>query len=213
MHPYLRVANVFEDRIDLSDVHEMNFTPLEFEKYKLGVGDILLNEGQTPELVGRPAMVRTELPGYCFQNTLVRFRSYEGVSSGYALTVFRAHLHGQRFKQIAQITTNIAHLGAERFSEVEFPLAPFAEQQRIVTEVERRLSVADEIEAEVDLGLTRCTLLRKSILKRAFEGLLVSQDPTDESARILLERTAGKHLTQADSLRDSAFVQSSRSVG
>jgi len=42
MRPYLRVANVFEDRIDISDVMEMNFTPDEFERYRLSFGDILL---------------------------------------------------------------------------------------------------------------------------------------------------------------------------
>lgn len=47
MRPYLRVANVFEARIDTSDVKEMNFTPVEFERYRLRFGDILLNEGQT----------------------------------------------------------------------------------------------------------------------------------------------------------------------
>ena len=44
MRPYLRVANVYEDRIDLSDVLQMNFTPQEFEQYQLRYGDILLNE-------------------------------------------------------------------------------------------------------------------------------------------------------------------------
>src|SRR5436309_706375 len=77
MRPYLRVANVYEDRIDLSDVLEMNFTPEEFEQYQLRYGDILLNEGQSLEWVGRPAMYRDELPGSCFQNTLVRFRPHE----------------------------------------------------------------------------------------------------------------------------------------
>src|SRR6185437_4842046 len=66
MRPYLRVANVFEDRIDLSNVLEMNFTPKEFETFRLRYGDILLNEGQSLEWVGRPAMFRGELPGACF---------------------------------------------------------------------------------------------------------------------------------------------------
>ena len=68
MRPYLRVANVFEDRIDTSDVKHMNFTPEEFEVYLLKEGDILLNEGQSLELVGRPAMYRNEIPDCCFQN-------------------------------------------------------------------------------------------------------------------------------------------------
>ncbi len=74
-HPYLRVANVYENQIDLSDLLSMDFNEREFERYHLQYGDILLNEGQSIELVGRPAIWRDELPGCCFQNTLIRFRS------------------------------------------------------------------------------------------------------------------------------------------
>ena len=56
--PYLRVANVFDGYIDGSDVNEMPFTDDEFEIYRLAAGDVLLNEGQSLELVGRPAMYR-----------------------------------------------------------------------------------------------------------------------------------------------------------
>ena len=63
MKPYLRVANVFEDRIDTSSIKEMHFEEAEFEKYKLRDGDVLwLNEGQSPELLGRPAIYRGEPP-------------------------------------------------------------------------------------------------------------------------------------------------------
>jgi type I restriction enzyme, S subunit len=121
MRPYLRVANVFEDRIDTTDILHMNFTPEEFRTYSLQHGDILLNEGQSLELVGRPAMYRDEVPGACFQNTLVRFRPSQGLTSEFALCVFRSYLHNGRFQRIAKWTTNIAHLGAGRFAEVEFP--------------------------------------------------------------------------------------------
>lgn len=50
MRPYLRVANVFEARIDTSDILWMNFTPDEFDTYQLRYGDVLLNEGQSLEL-------------------------------------------------------------------------------------------------------------------------------------------------------------------
>src|SRR5205823_1840250 len=73
--PYVRVANIFEDRIDLSDVLSMDFDGDDFAAYRLQYGDILLNEGQSTELVGRPAMWRNELADCCFQNTLVRFQS------------------------------------------------------------------------------------------------------------------------------------------
>jgi len=177
MCPYMRVANVFEDRINLSDVKEMNFTPEEQETFRLEYGDILLNEGQSPHLVGRPAMWRDEIKNACFQNTLVRFRATDAALPRYALIVFRAQLHARRYMNIAKITTNIAHLGAQRFAAVEFPLAPLAEQHQIVAEVERRFSILDQVESTVQASLARCALLRQAILKRAFEGRLVPAPP------------------------------------
>jgi type I restriction enzyme S subunit len=167
MCPYMRVANVFEDRIDLTDVKEMNFTPEEQKTFRLEYGDILLNEGQSPHLAGRPAMWRNEVKNACFQNTLVRFRATDAVLPRYTLIVFRAQLHARRYIKIAKITTNIAHLGAQRFAAVEFPLAPLAEQHRIVAEVERRFSVLDEVEVTVKANLRRCGQLRQAVLKRA----------------------------------------------
>ncbi len=71
---------------------------------------------------------------------------------------------------------------------IEVPLPPLAEQHRIVAEVDRQLSVLDEVGRLVDANLARCARLRQAILKRAFEGRLVPQDPNDEPASALLER-------------------------
>ena len=188
MRPYLRVANVFEDRIDIRDVMEMNFTPSEYETYRLGYGDILLNEGQSMELIGRPAMYRDEVPGSCFTNTLVRFQASEGLDRDFAMKVFLAYLKNGRFQRIATITVNIAHLGAGRFAELEFPLPPLAEQWEIVREAERELTLIAATEKLIAVNLKRAASLRQSILKRAFEGKLVPQDPTDEPASKLLAR-------------------------
>ena len=200
MRPYLRVANVFEDRIDTSDVMEMNFTPNEYETYRLGYGDILLNEGQSMELVGRPAIYRDEVPGACFTNTLVRFRVYDNVDTDYALRVFLAYLKNGRFQKIATITVNIAHLGAGRFAEIEFPLPPIEEQAAIIQEVDRHFSLIDAAEATIEHGLLRAFRLRQSILKRAFEGKLVPQDPKDEPATALLKKLAQNQLQSGNSV-------------
>ena len=68
------------------------------------------------------------------------------------------------------------------------PLPPLAEQRRIVAEVEQRLSVIQQAESAVEASLQRAERLRQSILKRAFSGELVPQDPDDEPASVLLER-------------------------
>jgi restriction endonuclease S subunit len=200
MRPYLRVANVFEDRIDLSDVMEMNFTPQEFENFRLSYGDILLNEGQSMELVGRPAIYRDEMPGVCFTNSLVRFRVYDGVETDYALKVFLAYLKNGRFQKIATITVNIAHLGAGRFSEIEFPLPSIEEQAAIIEEVDRHFSLIDAAEKAIVLSLARAARLRQSIFKQAVEGKLVPQDPKDEPAHKLLERIGRERMPMKSSM-------------
>ena len=79
-------------------------------------------------------------------------------------------------------------LNKSRVQEILIPLPPLTEQRRIVAEVERRLSVIQQAEAAVEVGLKRAERLRQSILKEAFAGKLVPQDPNDEPASVLLER-------------------------
>jgi restriction endonuclease S subunit len=132
--PYLRVANVYDGFIDVNDIKQMDFSETEFQQYKLLLGDVLLNEGQSRELVGRSCIFRGEIPDCCFQNTLIRFRPIK-TSSEYAHQYFRYCLYSGRFVAIAKQTTSIAHLGSTRFAAMSFPLVDRRHEQQIVDEL------------------------------------------------------------------------------
>lgn len=129
--PYLRVANVFDDSFDFSDVLSMDFDSRDFERYQLLPNDILLNEGQSRELVGRCAQYRGEIDGCCFQNTLLRFRCGDNLIADFAFAYFQYLFYRQIFAAVASQTTSIAHLGADTFKRLYIPLPPLKEQQHI----------------------------------------------------------------------------------
>ncbi|WP_326742200.1 hypothetical protein [Streptomyces sp. NBC_01768] len=133
--PYLRVANVLAGCIDYSDVNTMGFTSSERSTYQLQPGDILLNEGQSLELVGRSAIYRRGVGEFCFQNTLVRFRAGEGLDPNYAQVVFGYWLRIGVFAGIAKKTTSIAHLGGDRFGSLQFPLVSPDAQSGLVSAI------------------------------------------------------------------------------
>jgi type I restriction enzyme S subunit len=147
--PYVRVANVFESKIDVSDLLSMDFDERDFAAYRLSHGDVLLNEGQSIELVGRPAMWRDEVKDCCFQNTLVRFRCDPAkVVSEFALAAFLRMYNDGHLRKIASKTSNVAHLGAGRFAKLLIVLPPlplqttFAKQAKCLESLGRHLDAA-----------------------------------------------------------------------
>ena len=166
---YIRAANITERGIDVSDVLEMEFLPSERERFALREGDIVLSEASgSPSQVGKPAVWRNELQMCCFQNTVLRLRALV-VDTKYVLIVFQHFYANGVFAKVAG-GVGINHLGAEKFSAIPFLLPPITEQKRIVAEVERRLSVAQELETVVSANLRRAIRLRQSILQKAFTG-------------------------------------------
>ena len=102
--------------------------------------------------------------------------------------------------------TTINGVTKKQLAELPFPVPPLPEQHRIVEEIERRFSVADQIEETIEHGLKQAERLRQSILKRAFEGKLVAQDPNDEPAEQLLERI------EEDRAKHQAAARSAKAV-
>ncbi|SDR53879.1 type I restriction enzyme, S subunit [Rhizobiales bacterium GAS113] len=167
--PYVRVANVFENYISTDDVLSMDFNESDFEQYKLNEGDILLNEGQSTELVGRPAMWRSEIPNCCFQNTLIRFKANKQiVDSAFALAVFPVYFRSGEFSKISSKTSSVAHLGSARFAAMPFPLPPLDLQQAFAA----RVAEIDTLKVHHRAHLAKLDALFASLQHRAFRGEL-----------------------------------------
>jgi len=88
-------------------------------------------------------------------------------------------------------------ISMEQIRTIAVPLPPLAEQESIVEAVEGQLSVIDHLESELDAKLNNTQALRQSILRHAFSGKLVPQDPKDEPASELLKRIAGEREQRA----------------
>jgi type I restriction enzyme S subunit len=84
------------------------------------------------------------------------------------------------------------NINLETLEKLVIPYCSLDQQAHVVRSLDSKLEVTDLIGGEIEAGLARAEALRQSVLKRAFAGQLVSHDPTDEPASILLDRIGAK---------------------
>lgn len=185
---YLRVANVQRGRIDLSVVKTIPATEAEIDELRLHPGDVLFNEGGDRDKLGRGWVWNGELPECIHQNHVFRARILTADLHPKFLSWYGNTAGQQYFFEEGKQTTNLASINLTKLRRLPVPIPPLAEQTRIVEEVERLLSLANEADLLVDVDARRCARLRQSILKWAFEGRLADQDHNDEPASVLLAR-------------------------
>lgn len=194
MRPYLRSANITWSGLDLTDVKEMNFDAADFKKFELKYGDVLINEGSgSAKEVGKPAIWRGEIPGCCFQNTLLRVQP-RLCSSEYLYWFFYYTAISEGFVDSTK-GMNIQHIGKFGLSSFMVPLPCKEEQAEVVRRIESAFGWLDRMAADHAAAARLLPKLDAAILVKAFQGKLVPQDPNDEPAAKLLERIKAERET------------------
>lgn len=195
--PYLRVANVQRGYLDLSEVKTILATEQDITELALQDGDVLFNEGGDRDKLGRGWVWRNEVFGCIHQNHVFRMRPYSTDMQS-ELISHHGNTFGQLwFQKAGKQTTNLASINMTILRMFPVPVAPAIEQQAIMELIGEQIESLRSQEHSIELALKQSSAQRQNILRAAFAGKLVPQDPSDESASVLLERIRLQRAQQA----------------
>ena len=189
--PVLRIPNLHRGEIDLRDLKFATDPTGLRPEGSIEPGDLLfVRTNGSLNLIGLGVVVTAPLIRKSwFASYLIRLRlcgghnAWRWIGLLWNSRIVRRYIEREAASSAGQFNVSLSAAAA-----YQIPMPPVAEQTRIAAEVERRFSVFNALEHTVRLNLSRCAHLRQSILKRAFSGKLVPQDPSDEPASALLAR-------------------------
>lgn len=135
--PYLRVANVQADRLDLSEIKLIDATADDRLRCRLEVGDLLMTEGGDIDKLGRCAMWRGEVDLCLHQNHVFRVRMSEAINSDYARVFMQCEAARSYFLRVAKRTTGIASINKAQLGRLPVWIPPLPRQSAFAEQVQR----------------------------------------------------------------------------
>ena len=196
--PVLRLTALKGGKIDLSESKSGDWSRDEAQAYIVKEGDFLLSRGNgSKHLVGRGGVVPKHEDEVAYPDTIVRLRvNPELILIKFFSLLWESRVLRDQIEAASQTTAGIYKINQGHIKAFAVPVPTLTEQQLIVRELEEKMSLIDHQLHDVDLAIAASETLRQSILKKAFSGQLVPQDPNDEPASALLARIQ----TEKDSL-------------
>jgi len=176
--PYLRVANVQDGFLDLSEIKEISVLPTDVKKYHLEDGDILMTEGGDPDKLGRGCIWRGQVDGCIHQNHVFRVRPDQSrILPEFLAAILRTSYAKAYFLRAAKRTSNLASINSSQVKHFCFPLPPMEMQRRFLLRVEQWDKAVNQATAALHLSEHMFTIL----LSRAFTGGLTAERKAAES--------------------------------
>ncbi|MNZ11424.1 Type-1 restriction enzyme EcoKI specificity protein [compost metagenome] len=191
----LRMGNIQNSRFDWQDLVYTDDAD-EIAKYSLRHDDVLFNRTNSPELVGKAAIYKSEQPAL-FAGYLIRINQIGTIAKAQFVNLFLAsHVAKQHGSKVKTDGVNQSNINGEKLANYPFPYCHASEQDAVVAVLEDKLSNLEQLESTITTSLQQAEALRQSILKKAFSGQLVPQSPDDEPASVLLERIRSERTAQ-----------------
>jgi type I restriction enzyme, S subunit len=165
--PYMRVANVKDGYLDLTEVKTIEIKRSEVEKLLIRPGDLLMTEGGDPDKLGRAALWAGEIEACVHQNHVFKVRSDRARLSPAFLRALAGSAYGKSyFLSVAKKTTGIASINKTQLSAFPVPLPPLPLQQAF----ERRVQAVESILSQQVDAAGKAKASFHALLSRAFGG-------------------------------------------
>jgi len=206
--PILRISSVRPLALSLDDMRYLSGCAEDYASHLINEADLLFTRyNGTPSLVGVCALVPKIDRDIVHPDKLIRCRMLDGLGSPNFVAI-ASNVGSSRGFLAKRIRTTAGQAGVSGsdIKETPIPFPPTSEQDEIAELVEDQLSVIDHLESDLETKLKSAQALRQSILRHAFTGQLVPQDPSDEPAGELLKRIIAEreHRTrQANATKSS----------
>lgn len=186
----LRMNNIgLEGRVITDSFLKIPKSETNLKKYLLQNGDVIFNNTNSPELVGKTVLFRGELDNCVYSNHLTRIRVNENLTTPEFVTHFlRLEQRMGTFQLLCRRFVGQAAVPKDSLLDLDFPLPPINEQKRIVSKIEELSKESKSAREALDKMPEIMKRFRQSVLAKAFRGELVPQDPNDEPAEKTLEK-------------------------
>jgi type I restriction enzyme S subunit len=204
--PYIKMNNIsMGGVVDTKGLVRTSVSAAETLRYKLRVGDLLFNTRNSRELVGKNGIVKDVNEDTVFNNNILRLRFFSGMEPEFLNFYMCSPGFRKNLETVKRATTSVAAVYQSDLLMLPIAIPSTAEQVEIVSAIKFHTDRAsDAVKLIERTTRTDRVGLQQSILKAAFEGRLVPQEPADEPASVLLARLSYSNLQTATKRRARA---------